>query len=249
MSKYSAEERLLYRLQAKLKKAIDEYGLIQDGDTVLVGLSGGKDSLALIELLAEKAKVFRPRFQLKAVHVVMENIPYQSDTDYLAEHCRTHHVPFLLKRTAFDSSNDHRKSPCFLCSWNRRKALFETAQENACNKIALGHHRDDLLETLLMNMFFQGSIQTMPPLLQMNKFPMQVIRPMSLISEDELRKMAVLRQYPSQSKACPYEKDSFRPSVRKLLEEIETLHPGAKDSLWASMQHIYPGYLPKPMDK
>ncbi|MDD2559840.1 MAG: ATP-binding protein [Bacteroidales bacterium] len=237
-------QKLIKTLDLRLKQAIDKYSLIQDDDQVLIGLSGGKDSLALVELLGRRMKIFRPRFRAIAVHVVMKNIPYQGDIRLLEQHCREFGLPFLLRETQFDASSDKRKSPCFLCSWHRRKLLFETAKSEACNKIALGHHRDDILESLLMNMFFQGSIQSMPPLLRMDKFEQTLIRPLCLISEQELEQWAELRQYPSLLKQCPYEKSSYRPEIRKLIQSMEKLNPQARNSLWASMQHIYPDYLP-----
>lgn len=231
-------------MDLRLKQAIEKYALVQDDDKVLIGLSGGKDSMALVELLGRRMQIFRPRFRALAVHVVMKNIPYQGDLKLLEKHCSEFGIPFLLRETQFDASTDKRKSPCFLCSWHRRKVLFETAKAEACNKIALGHHRDDILETLLVNMFFQGSIQSIPPLLRMDKFEQTLIRPLCLISEPELEQWAELRQYPSLLKQCPYEKSSYRPEIRKLIESMEKLNPQARNSLWASMQHIYPDYLP-----
>lgn len=244
MAKYSLQEQYKHKLSRKINKAVRDYQLISDGDAVLIGLSGGKDSLALVEFLGDMSRIFHPRFSVKALHIVMTNIPYCSDLDYLQTHCQEYGVEFFVRETSFDRHTDSRKSPCFLCSWNRRKLLFETAQQLKCNKIALGHHRDDFLETLLMNMFFQGSIQSMTPLLQMDKFPIQMIRPLCLVSENELQSFANLRSYQKQVKNCPYERSSFRPEVRELIETLEQRHPGVKNSLWASMQHIYPQYLP-----
>ena len=112
-----------------------EYGLIEDGDKILIGLSGGKDSLALVELLARRARIYKPRFSIVAVHVVMKNIPYQSDVDYLREYVESWGVPFVLFETEFDATTDTRKPPCFLCSWNRRKALFTVARSRDVIKL------------------------------------------------------------------------------------------------------------------
>lgn len=244
MSEYSPAERLRYKLDSRMKKAIRDYALIEEGDSLLIALSGGKDSLSLVALLGDLATHFRPSFRVSAVHVRMKNIPYQADCAYLEAYCARHKVPFWVRETSFDPETDHRKSPCFLCSWNRRKTLFETAGELGCNKLVFGHHRDDFLETLLLNMLFQGSIQAMAPMLQMDRFPMRIIRPLCLISEEDLAAFAVQEAFQPQQKRCPYEKSSFRPSVREMLEKFEAEHPGAKDSLWASMSHIYPQYLP-----
>ena len=152
----------MHRLRHKFHKTAAEYALIEEGDRILIAVSGGKDSLALLELMAARVRVLKPRFSVVAAHVVMTNIPYQSDTQYLIDFAQSLGVEMHIVETSFDATGDTRKSPCFLCSWNRRKALFETAKALGCNKIALGHHQDDVLVTLLMNMTFQGAFSTMP---------------------------------------------------------------------------------------
>lgn len=235
----------IFKIHQIAHKCIKDYELIQDGDKLLIGLSGGKDSLALVEVLGEKMKVFHPKFSVIAAHISVENIPYKADLNYLNNYCEQFNIPFIHASTSFDSDTDHRKSPCFLCSWNRRKKLFETAKANGCNKIALGHHQDDILETLLMNMCFQGAIGTMPPCLKMNKFDMTIIRPLSLHSEKEIIELAEIRKFPQQSKNCPFEKDSHRTSIKNLLQQLETLNPRVRNSLWSSMTNIQSDYLPK----
>lgn len=239
------EARLLRKVEEKVKKAIFDYGLIVDGDRILVGLSGGKDSLALLELLGRRARIFRPRFELVAAHVVMENIPYRSDEAYLRSVAAAYDVPLLIETTRFDASTDRRHTPCFLCSWMRRKALFELAKRHRCNKIALGHHQDDLLETLLMNMLYQGAIGTMPPLLRMDKFEMTLIRPLCLVEERELQQLAVWRAYRRQDKVCPYESASTRREAKELLAHLEGLHPDVRRSLWSSLSNVQADYLPR----
>ena len=148
-----------------LTRALREYRLIEDGEHVLVALSGGKDSLCLLQLLAERRHIYPPRFQLSAVHVRMENIAYETDTSYLEDFCRRLDVPLHILTTRFDvdeTPTRKQKTPCFLCSWNRRKQIFNLAQELGCQKIALGHHQDDILHTALMNLTFQGRFDSMP---------------------------------------------------------------------------------------
>ena len=245
MGKQTEEERLWRKVDDKVRRAIREYGLIDDGDKILIGLSGGKDSLALMELLGRRSRIFRPKFELLAAHVVMRNIPYASDMDYLRQLAEGQGIPLVLHETSFDASTDTRKSPCFLCSWTRRKALFEIAKANGCNKIALGHHQDDILETLLMNLTHQGAFGTMPPKLTMNKFAMEIIRPLCLVSEKDLAALAALRGYKRQLKNCPYESDSSRKEMKEILARLEAINPDARHSLWSSMTHIQPDYLPK----
>lgn len=246
MAKQTTEAELLFRkIDGKVKKAIYEYGLISDGDRILIGLSGGKDSLALVDLLGRRSKIFRPKFDVIVAHIVMTNIPYSSDLDYLRSRAEAYGLPFIVHETRFDPSTDRRKSPCFLCSWTRRKALFELAKANGCNKIALGHHQDDLLETLLMNLIHQGAFGTMPPRLKMDKFAMEIIRPLCLVEEKELNLLAGSLAYRKQLKNCPYESASSRSDIKEILSRLEAINPEARYSLWASMTNIQEDYLPK----
>ena len=163
--------------------------------------------------------------------------------------CKAYHVPLLVKDTEIgdiplDENTEKTKDPCFLCSWYRRKVLFDTAQELGCNKIALGHHKDDIVETLVMNLIYQGAFATMPPQLQMEKMPLQVIRPLCLQEEKDLHRYAELCNYPRQTKLCPFEKNSSRTKVKELLVALEQLNPNVRDSLWGALENIKTHYLP-----
>ena len=253
--------KLRNRLTKRFHKACADYGLIADGDHILVGLSGGKDSLALVEFLGKRAQVYVPRFKVTAVHVRVKERDYHSDLSYLEDFCARVRVPFVVRDTEIgeearsDEAKGERrevkgketkeKHPCFLCSWYRRKALFDVAQELGCNKIALGHHKDDLVETLLMNLIFQGSVATIPPLLQMEKMPIEMIRPLCLIEEKDIQEYAELSGYEKQLKLCPLEKVSNRAEVKRLLAQLEALNPNVRDSIWGAMENIKPDYLPK----
>lgn len=239
------DEALLRHVEEKVKKAIYKYGLITDGDRILVGLSGGKDSLALVDLLGRRSRIYRPKFEVVVAHITMSNIPYRSDLAYLRSRAEAYGLPFIVRETSFDPSTDTRKSPCFLCSWMRRKALFEIAKEEKCNKIALGHHQDDILETLLMNLIHQGAFGTMPPRLKMDKFDMEIIRPLCLVEEKELIRLSEMMAYPGQLKNCPYETASSRSQMKELLARMEEVNPEARYSLWGSMTNIQTEYLPK----
>ena len=244
MAKPTEEDKLLRRISTRFNKGVVKYRLIDDDDKILVGLSGGKDSLALLELLAKRSRILKPKFSVVAVHVSMTNIPYQADLNYLKEYSESLGVPFVHYETSFDPSTDTRKSPCFLCSWNRRKALFTVAKEHGCNKIALGHHMDDILETLLMNLTFQGAFSTMPPKLVMKKFDMTIIRPMCMVHEADLQELAEVRNYRKQVKNCPYETQSNRTDMKGVLKQLETLNPEARYSLWGSMTNVQEELLP-----
>ena len=244
MAKFTQEEIVIRKVEQRFNKGVVKYRLIDDDDKILVALSGGKDSLALLELLAKRSKILKPRFSVVAVHVVMTNIPYKSNVAYLKEFCERLGVEFICYETSFDASTDSRKSPCFLCSWNRRKALFTVAKAQGCNKIALGHHMDDIIQTMLMNITFQGAFSAMPPMLRMKKFDMTIIRPMCLVNEADVVDMAKVRNYMKQIKNCPYEHESNRSQMKKVLSELDKLNPEARYSLWNSMSNIQNELLP-----
>ena len=236
--------RLEHRLKERFVKAMATYHLIEDDDRILVGLSGGKDSLLLTELLANRAKIDHPRFSVEALHVRMENIQYETDTSYLQQFCDEQGVKLHLRTTRFEigeeTVNDARdarrqKQPCFLCSWMRRKEMFNLAQELGCNKIALGHHQDDMLHTALMNLTFQGRFDTMPARLKMRKMPLTIIRPLCLIEEADIKAYTEMKGYQKQKKICPYETNSHRTDIKRLYDEIEQINPEARYSIWRAL--------------
>mgnify|MGYP002599148835 FL=1 len=232
----SQEQKLERKIVSRFQKAIYDYRLIEDGDRLLVGLSGGKDSLCLLELLAARQKIRKPVFSVEALHIRMENIKYESDVSYLRDFCESRGVRFHVVTTGFDASMDKRKSPCFLCSWNRRKQMFMKAQELGCNKIALGHHMDDIIHTTMMNVFFQGSFSTMPVRLKMRKMPLTIIRPLCLEAESDLLEYSALKMYRKQVKLCPYETDSHRDDMKGLFSEIEGVNSEARYSVWNALE-------------
>ena len=232
-------------------KACADYGLIEDGDHILVGLSGGKDSLALVELLGARSKIYKPRFSVTALHVRVKERDYHSDLSYLESFCAEAGVPFIVRdveigepRDLAISTSRQLDNPCFLCSWYRRKTLFNVAQEIGCNKIALGHHRDDLIETMLMNLIYQGTFATMPPMLQLDKMPLRIIRPLCLIDEALLVAHAEEKAYEKQTVLCPYEHVSSREKAKELLAHIKAMNPEAMDSMYGAMSNVKEAYLP-----
>ena len=254
--------RLEKRLNERFVKAMATYHLIEDDDRILVGLSGGKDSLLLTELLAKRAKIQHPRFSVEAIHVRMENIHYETDTSYLQQFCDNLGVPLHIKTTRFETiengklkieSNERtteqssifnfqssikrkQKQPCFLCSWNRRKQLFNLAQELGCNKIALGHHQDDLIHTALMNLTYQAHFATMPARLKMRKMPLTIIRPLCLIPESDIKTWAEMQGYQKQQKLCPYETNSHRTDIKQLYDALEQMNPEVRYNIWGALE-------------
>ena len=253
--------RLQNRLTKRFHKACADYSLIEEGDHILIALSGGKDSLALVELLGKRAQIFVPRFKVTAIHVRVEERAYLSDLSYLQSFCDAFRVPLLVRDTSISASglssvsdsglssisasglssistsglSAKRSNPCFLCSWYRRKTLFDTAQELGCNKIAFGHHKDDIVETLLMNLIFDGKFSTIYPKLQMDKMPLQLIRPLCLIEEKDLSRYAALSGYVRQNQPGPYAPASARTEIKGLVSQLGSLNPNVRDSLWGAI--------------
>jgi tRNA(Ile)-lysidine synthase TilS/MesJ len=235
------------RLWKSFNKALGQFQLIDEDDRILVGLSGGKDSLCLLEFLARRSLIRVPHFTVEAAHIRMENVHYETDTSYLQQFCDNLGVKLHVLTTSFevDATADSeptdaarrrkQKTPCFLCSWNRRKQMFNLAQELGCNKIALGHHQDDLLHTALMNLTFQGRFDTMPALLKMRKMPLSIIRPLCMIEEKDIKLYAELQGYQKQQKLCPYETFSHRADIKHIYDAIEQMNPEARYSMWNAL--------------
>lgn len=217
-------------------KALRQYALVEEGDHILIGLSGGKDSMALLQLLAKRAKVFRPRFTVEAAFIRMTNIPYQNDETYLSDFAQKNDVRLHIVETAFDESTDRRHTHCFLCSWMRRKALFDLANKLGCNKIALGHNKDDLMQTALMNLVFVGRFETMQPKMQMDKWTMQIVRPLCLIREADVQAFATAKGYRRQVKNCPYEDASRRTDMKHLISQLEKMNPDFDRSIFRALR-------------
>ena len=233
--------KLEEKLWKTFNKALGQFQLIDEDDRILVGLSGGKDSLCLLELLVRRSKVHVPHFTVEALHVRMANIHYETDTTYLQSFCNRLGVPLHLITTSFATVPDgfpsgKQKPPCFLCSWQRRKQLFNIAQELNCTKIALGHHQDDIIHTALMNLTFQGHFSTMPAKLKMRKMPLTIIRPLCLCQEDDIRAYAEQQGYEKQLKQCPYEKATNRTAAAELFAHIQQLNPEARYCIWRALE-------------
>lgn len=227
------------RIQKQFNKACVNYNLLEDDDKILVGLSGGKDSLMLLDLLAKRSKIYRPKIQVEALHVIMSNIPYKSDITYLEEFCKSLHVKLNVIDTQFDESTDKRKTKCFLCSWNRRRELFKYAEAGNFNKVALGHHQDDILTTLLMNMGYEGNISTMSPKLKLKHYNTSIIRPLCLVREADIKEYAKLAEWKKQTVACPYENKTQRDRMNAVLHKMLELNEEVRYNLWKSAMRVF----------
>jgi tRNA 2-thiocytidine biosynthesis protein TtcA len=234
-------------LGARLDKAVREYRMIEPGDRVLVAVSGGADSMSLLHLLAARLAIYAPGTSLRAVYVDM------GFGDGQRERCRIMRdywqrlglsgriIPTTIGPLAHSAAN--RENPCFLCSRIRRKHLFATAELFSCTRIAFGHHKDDLVETLLLNMVFGREISTSPPRLSVHGGRYHLVRPLVFAEEAMIKAYAVENRIPVFGQECPSDGRSKRQEIKKWLSELEAVHPGSRENLFQAMRRVKPDYL------
>ena len=230
-----------------INQAIRKHNLLEQGDKILIGLSGGIDSLVLLKTLAERRRYFDVQYELIAMHVRLTNISYTADRQALESFCKHYDVTLLWHEEEIKiDPKKAKKNPCFICSWHRRRILFHEAEKLGANKLALGHHRDDALETLLMNMIFHGSISSLPVRLRMFDGELTLIRPLLFLDKDIIQKYAWAYGIENLATPCPFAgKTHRRRAIAELLEQMEQIHPAAKKNLMRSMSKIFEEYLPR----
>jgi tRNA 2-thiocytidine biosynthesis protein TtcA len=235
------------RIAKKATKAIVDYGLIEDGDRVMVGLSGGKDSWALIQILDVLRQRAPIRFSLVAVNVDSGYEDYRHDL--IAQTCDARGWDYRIEHTSIgdvmDDLLDANATPCSLCARLRRGVLYRLADEVGATKIALGHHADDFIETLLLNLFFAGTLKAMPAKLLSDNRRHIVIRPLVQVGEDECRQYTKACGLPIIGCCCPACGDLSlqRQRMKRLLFELEQEHPGVKSSVLRALGNVAPRHL------
>jgi len=243
-----AEKRtkLFLHLKKWMEKAILDYGMIAPGDRVLVGVSGGMDSVVLLDLL-NTPMVYTPPFSILAVNIDLGFDPSCAGYEKLVECLQEGGYAHILEKTRIgplSHSEYNRKNPCFLCSRLRRKRIFEIAAENGCSKIAFAHHRDDIIETLLINLFYGREISTMVPNQEIFGGRLHIIRPLAYIREELVKKYGRERGFPVIENSCPTSRTSRRRTVKDLLRNLERENPRIRENIWKAMGHVKPDYLP-----
>ncbi len=243
MSKRSSTYKALNR---NVGKALHRYDMILDGDRIIVGLSGGKDSLTLLWILHERISRVPIDYQLFPVYI---DLGFEDNFSVpLAEYCRSMGFELRVEFTDYGAlAHSHRnhENPCFLCSRLRKKRLFEIADEIGCNKLALGHNKDDIIETLFMNMCYAGEISTMVPFQSFFQEKFTVIRPLAFVDEDITRRFAKENKFPELVNSCPTANTSKRQFVKTLLMQFYKNNRKVKGNIFRSMSHVKAEYLLK----
>ncbi len=237
------QSKFLMRVKKNVGKTIFDYSLFQQDDRVLIGLSGGKDSLSLLDLLVEWNSRSPVKVRFFACYVELLPLGHKLDLAALQSFCDARGVPLQTQSIDFDMAADPRKDRCFLCAWHRRKVLFDLADRLGCSKLALGHHLDDIVTTLLMNMCRKGIFATMPVRLNLFQGTLAIVRPLARLEENEIRRYALLRHLQVQHQDCPHGQGQSRVHFREVLETMTRLEPHAKHKLFRAMSDIRQEYL------
>jgi tRNA 2-thiocytidine biosynthesis protein TtcA len=239
-------KKLEKRLCREVGKAIVDYNMIEQGDKVMVCVSGGKDSYALLDILLKLQARAPIDFELIAVNLDQKQPGFPADVlpAYLEKLGVKFHIENQDTYSIVKDKIPEGKTMCSLCSRLRRGILYRVAKELGCTKIALGHHRDDMLQTLLLNMFFGGKLKGMPPKLQSDNGEHIVIRPLAYVDERDLVKWAAQQQYPIiPCTLCGSQENLQRKQAGIMLREWQAKHPGRLDNMLHAMQNVVPSHL------
>ncbi|WDP88939.1 MAG: tRNA 2-thiocytidine(32) synthetase TtcA [Desulfobacter sp.] len=241
-------KRLDKKLNHSLGKAVHDWQMIENGDRILVGVSGGKDSLSLLHLLASLKKKAPVSFDIIPVHIDpgFEGSFAPALQTYTDTVSRDLYPGLRIEYTDYGlqaHSGKNRENPCFLCSRLRRKRLFELARDHGCKKVALGHNKDDLIETLFINIFYAGKIGTMKPRQSFFNGALDIIRPLSYVEADDLRRLSRLMGMPGFDNPCPSAGRTKREEVRKMLEGMYRHNKHIKGNIFRAMGNVSRDYL------
>lgn len=222
---------MAYWLLREFNNAVYQYAMIQEGDRIAVGVSGGKDSLSLLKLLDFRARLAPEKYQIIAIHISGDtNGPVDPAYPPLVEWLESSGVEFHIAPLQI-SDREPLPISCHRCAWNRKRQIFQIAEQLSCNVVAFGHHADDLAQTTLMNLLFHGRAQTIQPVSHYFDGKFRLIRPMCFIPEKKLASFARLNQFPINPQRCPREADSQRTLAREFLTQVNREFPHVRLNL------------------
>ncbi len=228
----------MQKLMGLVRRCVDDYNMIEAGDRIAVGVSGGKDSLVLLVLLAGLRKYFNNPFQLEAITIDMGLGMDYSEVEAL---CRELEVPYSIVKTEIAPiifNHRKEKNPCSMCAKMRRGALNQAILDRGFNKLALGHHYDDAVETFLMNLLFEGRIGCFQPVTNLDRTGIIQIRPMLYIHERTVDNFASRMALPVLANRCPVDKTTKREEVKSLIFELSKTYPDLKERVFGAMQRL-----------
>jgi tRNA 2-thiocytidine biosynthesis protein TtcA len=215
--------------------------MLSDGDKIAVAVSGGKDSLTLLKVLDDRKKFVPIKYELLAVHI---DLGYpRSYAKPLEKYFKKSGVRYHIEKVDILKKIPKKEISCFWCSWNRRKALFKVANRFGCTKVALGHHKDDIIETILMNLFFQGEISAMAPKQKLFHGKITLIRPLAYVEKYLIERFAKEEKFPRQACKCPNSLVSNRTRMTKIIRELKMVCPDVKMNIFRSVKRIKKDYL------
>ena len=220
------------------RRAVDDYQMIQDGDKIAIGISGGKDSLTLLYALHGLKRFYPKKFE---IHAVTVDLGFKNlDLDKIKEICEQLEVPYTIVKTEIaDIIFNERKepNPCSLCAKMRKGALNEAMKAVGCNKIAYGHHKDDIIETYLMSLIYEGRIHTFSPVTYLDRMDVTVIRPLMYMKEVDVIGFVNKNNIPVVKSPCPADGNTKREYIKQLLAQIHHENPGVKDRMFTAIQN------------
>ena len=226
----------LQRLLNLTRKAVEEYQMIQDGDRIAVGVSGGKDSLTLLYALAGLRKFYPQPFEIYAISV---DLGYPGfDLSPVKELCERLAVPYTIVPTKIGeiiTAAGQESHPCSLCAKIRRGALNQAAKELGCNKVAYAHHSDDIVETMMMSLIYEGHFYSFPPITHLDRTNLTVIRPLMYVSEADVKGFCRKYQLPVVTSPCPADGYTKRQYVKDLLRKLNLENPGVKERMFSAI--------------
>ncbi|MEW6095102.1 MAG: ATP-binding protein [bacterium] len=231
--------KIKYLISKKVGKAIKDYDMIQDRDKIVVAVSGGKDSLSLLEILRDRQRYAPIKFELLPVHIKLD---FQKiDVDRLEKYFKENNYNYHIE--PLNILNDNDKIDCFYCAWNRKKTIFEVASRFGIKKIFLAHHKDDIIETFLLNLIFHAEIGTITPIEKFFDGRFWVIRPLMYVEEKEIVKFADLYNLPVLNFDCQYQ-GSKRRFIKDLLKTLENeVNKHAKSNIFNALKRVKKDYL------
>lgn len=236
----------MQKMLSSVRRAADHYQMIAENDRIAVGVSGGKDSLTLLTALANLRRFYPIPFEVVAItlemgYAEMDFTPVQALCDQLGvQYIR---VPTQIKQIIFDVRKE--TNPCSLCAKMRRGALHEAALAADCHKVALGHHFDDVVETYLLSLFYEGRISCFKPVTWLDRRDITLIRPLLYTDEGQIRRFAARQALPVVHNPCPADGNTKRQEIKELLASLEQSMPGVRQRIFGAMQrHPLPGWSP-----